>query len=112
MEFSRRCAGHSRPENRSSIAKPTVAPKQVVVKKTRASVTIKVTASGVTPSGKVTITGGGIAKQTVTLRNGRVAVKLPVFKTKGTRTLNVTYAGDSFVTGDNAKVTVKVKAKK
>ncbi len=96
----------------ATIAKPTVAPKQVIVKKTRASVTIKVTAWGVTPTGKVTVAGGGLPKQTVTLRGGKAVVKLPAFRSKGTKKLTVTYLGDTFVQGASAKATVQVKARK
>jgi uncharacterized protein YjiK len=96
----------------ATIAKPTVAPKQVIVKKTRASVTIKVAASGVTPTGKVTITGRGLSKRTVTLRGGKAVVKLPVFRSKGTKKLTVTYLGDTLVQGASSKVTVQVRPKR
>ena len=97
---------------KATIAKPAVAPKRVIVKKTKASVTIKVTASGVTPTGKVTITGGGLSKQTATLRGGKAVVKLPVFKSKGAKRLTVTYLGDTFVQGASTKATIQVKPKK
>jgi hypothetical protein len=97
---------------RATVAKPSVAPGQVIVKKTRARVTIKVSAAGVTPTGRVTVSGGGLSKQTVTLRNGRAVVKLPVFKSKGTKKLTITYAGDKLVAGDTATVTIRVKPKK
>jgi hypothetical protein len=97
---------------KATLAKPTVAPKQVIVKKTRASITVKVAASGVTPTGKVTVSGGGLAKQTVTLRGGKAVVRLPVFKSKGAKKLTVTYLGDTFVQGASAKATIQVKPKK
>jgi hypothetical protein len=97
---------------KASVAKPTVAPKQVIVKKTRVSLTVKVAASGVTPTGKVTVSGGGLAKQTVTLRGGKAVVKLPVFKSKGAKKLTVTYIGDTFVLGASAKATIQVRPKK
>jgi hypothetical protein len=97
---------------KATIAKPAVAPKQVIVKRTRARVTIKIAATGVTPTGKVTVSGGGLAKQTVTLRGGRAVVKLPAFKSKGAKKLTVTYLGDTFVQGASAKATIQVKAKK
>ncbi|GAA4714330.1 lamin tail domain-containing protein [Nocardioides conyzicola] len=98
---------------KAAIAKPSVTPKKVIVKKTKATVTIKVTASGVTPTGKVTLSGGGLAKRTVTLgAGGKVVVKLAVFRTKGTKTLTVTYAGNTYVAGATTKVTIKVVPKK
>ncbi|KQW43007.1 hypothetical protein ASC77_22165 [Nocardioides sp. Root1257] len=96
---------------RSSLSKPSVTPGKVVVKKTRAVLTVKVGAAGVSPTGKVTITGGGIAKQTVMVRGGKAVVRLPVFRTTGAKSLTVTYLGDRFVSGDTAKVTVKVVKK-
>jgi Big-like domain-containing protein len=98
---------------KATLAKPSVTPQKVVVKKTKATVTIKVTASGVTPTGKVTLSGGGLAKRTVTLgAGGKVKVKLAVFRTKGAKTLTVTYAGDKYVAGATSKVTIKVVPKK
>ena len=93
---------------RSSLSKPSIAPGRVVVKKTRAVLTVKVGATGVGPTGRVTITGGGLPKQTVTVRGGKAVVKLPAFRTAGLKTLTVTYAGDRFVSGDTTRVRVRV----
>jgi hypothetical protein len=93
---------------KASIAKPSVAPRTVIVKKTRATVTVKVIATGVTPTGKVTVAGGGVPKRTVTLRGGKAVVKLPVFRSKGAKRLTVTYLGDSYVQGGSTTVTIRV----
>ena len=95
----------------ASVEKPTVKPKRVVVKKTKARVLVKVVAAGLTPSGKVTITGRGVKTKTATLRaDGTVVVKLAKFKKRGVRTLTVTYSGDTYV--EAATTTLKVRVKK
>jgi hypothetical protein len=97
-------------QTKSSLSKPSVSPRKVIVKKTRATVTVKVTAPGVTPTGKVTVSGGGLASKSVTIKGGKAVLKLAAFKTAGVKTLKVTYAGDKFV--DGATTTVKVKVVK
>lgn len=92
------------------------APKTVKVKSKGKSAKISVTASGVTPTGTVTVTikGGGVDKKlTVSLDSkGRATVKLPKFKKTGTVTVTADYAGDAAVKPGSGKATIKVKPKK
>jgi hypothetical protein len=97
---------------KATIAKPSVAPRKVIVRKTRATVTVKVLATGVTPTGKVTVSGGGVPKQTVTLRGGKAVVRLPAFKSKGAKRLTVAYLGDRYLLGAATKVTIRVKPRR
>jgi hypothetical protein len=81
---------------------PVVAKRSASVKvrakgaRKKATLTITVRASGVTPTGKVTIRLGSRTLKTVTLRNGRAKVTLKKQK-KGKRTYKVVYSGDSRV---------------
>ena len=94
----------------ATIAKPTVEPKRVVVRTTRARVTITVLADGVVPTGLLTIKGGGLKERAVTLGDdGTVVVKLRRFRTKGLKRLTITYLGDAYVDGDGGVVNVRVR---
>jgi hypothetical protein len=64
--------------------------------KKKATLTITVKASGVTPTGKVTIKLGSKTLKTVTLRGGKAKVTLTKQK-RGKRTYKVIYSGDSRV---------------
>jgi hypothetical protein len=94
---------------KATVVKPVVKPKKVVADKTRATLLISVRATGVTPTGKVTVTGGGLKKETATLKGGKVEVELGRFGSKGTKKLTVTYVGDDHVS--RATTTVKVTVK-
>jgi hypothetical protein len=102
---------------------PVVAPPSlpVVVKKTssiaikakaakkKVTLTITVKASGVTPTGKVTIKLGRKKLKTVTLKRGTTKVTLTKQK-KGKRVYTVVYAGDSRVrerTVNSKKITIR-----
>jgi len=84
-------------------ATPTVsvvAPRSVAKGK-YASLTVKVSATGVTPTGKVTVKDGKKSVKTVTLKNGKATVKLPKLKA-GKHKLVVTYSGSSTVAGKSS----------
>lgn len=77
--------------------------------KKKATLTISVKASGVTPTGKVTIKLGSKTLKTVTLKKGKATAKLTKQK-KGKRTYKVIYSGDSKVLGktvNSKKITIK-----
>ncbi|MCW2838522.1 MAG: hypothetical protein JWR55_5 [Aeromicrobium sp.] len=94
---------------------PVVAKRSASVKvsaknaRKKATLTITVRASGVTPTGKVTIRLGSRTLKTVTLRNGRAKVTLNKQK-KGKRTYKINYSGDSRVRAKTVS-TSKVKIK-
>ena len=83
-----------------------VKPGRVVATRTKAKLVIRVSATGSTPSGKVTVKVGG-KKLTGTLRNGKATVTLPAFKSKGKAKVKVSYAGDALTL--SAARTVKIK---
>jgi hypothetical protein len=70
--------------------------------KKKATLTVTVRASGVTPTGKVTIKLGGKTLKTVTLKRGKASVTLKKLK-KGKRVFTIVYSGDSRVLGKTAK---------
>lgn len=70
-------------------------PRKAVLDETRVRVVIVVTnPDGVTATGKVRISGGGLPSRTVRLVDGRVVVKLPAFQKTGRKKLKITYRGD------------------
>ncbi|MET0448637.1 MAG: carboxypeptidase-like regulatory domain-containing protein [Aeromicrobium sp.] len=94
-------------------APPAVVKKYASVKvsakgaKKKATLTITVKASGVTPTGKVTIKLGSKTLKTVRLKHGKVKVTLKKQK-KGKRRYKVVYSGDSKV---RAKTVTSKKVK-
>ena len=94
----------------ATVEKPKVKNKPVVVKQTRAKVKVRVLAAGLSPSGTVTITGGGLRAKTVKLgSDGTATIKLAKFKTTGKKKLKVTYSGDVFVSGALTKLKIRVR---
>ena len=73
------------------------------------NVTTAVTGAGATPTGTVTLTGGGYTSAAVTLSGGNATIAIPANSlSAGTDTLTVSYSGDSnYVAGTGtASVTV------
>jgi 5'-nucleotidase len=79
-----------------------------VKKGKRATLAISVTATGVTPTGTVTVAIPGHGKTPVTLRNGKASLRLPAFAGVGRKVLTLTYGGDDLVKGDTATVAFRV----
>ena len=90
--------------------KVTKARGKVVMKKTRAKLTVAVAATGLKPTGKVTAKLGKRTLATGTLKSGKAIVKLPKFKRKGTFKVTVVYAGSSHV--ETITKTIRVKVRK
>jgi 5-hydroxyisourate hydrolase-like protein (transthyretin family) len=74
----------------------------------KASLTITVKASGVTPTGRVTIRLGSRTLKTVTLKGGKATVTLTKQK-KGKRTYKIAYSGDSKVRAKSTTSVVRIK---
>ncbi|MGW3151886.1 Ig-like domain repeat protein [Streptomyces sp. NPDC001177] len=70
-----------------------------------ATVSVKVSATGVTPTGKVRIYKGSTLVGSGTLSGGKVTVTIARLA-KGTHTLSVRYAGNSFVKAKSKSVTI------
>ncbi|TNC23460.1 DUF6801 domain-containing protein [Mumia zhuanghuii] len=88
-----------------------VTTKKVVAGKTRAKVRVTVKATGITPSGRVTVYYRGEKVGTATLRtNDSVVVRLKKLPKAGRATLRVRYLGNA--TTDVATKTVKVSVKR
>lgn len=103
------------------VVAPKVAPGKPVVKITKkstakkagkATITVKPSAGGAQPTGKITITikGKTTKKITTTLSGGKKSVKLPKLK-KGTWKVTAAYSGDARYLPSNSKV-VSLKVKK
>ena len=74
----------------------------------KGKLTITATATGVVPTGKVTVFDGKKKIGTATLKGGKVVFTLPKLK-KGTHKIHATYAGSTLVSPATAKtVTLKV----
>lgn len=88
----------------------TAGPKKVRAGKTL-TVRVRVTASGATPTGQVTVRLAGVRKAvTATVQGGAVTVKLrvPSRVQPGSKRLTVTYAGSELVAGAQAVRVVRV----
>jgi hypothetical protein len=73
------------------------------------SVTAVVTGAGVTPTGTVTLSGGGYTSSAGTLSGGSYIFALPANSlTAGTDTLTVSYSGDSIYTAGTGSASVSV----
>lgn len=88
----------------------TVAQKRIVAKRTRATLTVRVTAPGARPTGRVSVTSGGKTVGSGTLRpNGTATVKLRPFAKAGKRKVTVTYSGSPGITGATKVITITVR---
>ncbi len=76
--------------------------------KKKATLTITVKATGVVPTGRVTIKLGSKTLKTVTLKSGKASVTLTKQK-KGNRKYTIIYGGDAKVLAKTVTKTVKVK---
>jgi hypothetical protein len=95
---------------RSATPKVTAAvtPGRIVAGWTRARVTVRVTAPGLRPAGRIVVRHGDRVVGRATVRGGRATLRLGRFGSAGRHTLAVTYGGD---TGIRARtVTVPLKA--
>ena len=72
-----------------------------------AVVTVRVSAAGVTPQGQVQVRDRGRVVRTVTLRDGRVVVRLPMRGT-GRHVIAVSYRGSPWATRSSDATTVRV----
>jgi hypothetical protein len=95
-------------------APPTVVKKSASVKvsakgaRKKATLKVRVTARGVTPTGRITIRVGSKKLKTVTLKRGRATVTLTRQK-KGKRTYTIVYSGDSTVRGKSVTSKVRIR---
>ncbi|KRB73017.1 hypothetical protein ASE01_19765 [Nocardioides sp. Root190] len=79
------------------------------VNRTRTTVTVRVSnASGLAANGTVTIAATGVGSITVKLVDGRATTKLPLFRTRGKKTLVVRYNGSSALAGLKLSKTITV----
>jgi hypothetical protein len=69
----------------------------VKVDKTRAMLTVKVTAEGVTPTGWVRVQIPGHGTTVAQLENGKLKLELPKFGSVGDKVLQITYNGNARV---------------
>jgi 5'-nucleotidase len=82
----------------------------VVVKKTVVSVSVRVTAVGVTPTGRVAVAVDG--KTTFyTLSASHASVKLPTFTKTGSHKVTVTYIGSSTLVKSTKSFSVSVRSR-
>ncbi|WP_210441231.1 ExeM/NucH family extracellular endonuclease [Nocardioides xinjiangensis] len=79
-----------------------------VVAGVRTTVKVAVSARGVTPRGKVTVTIGQKTYRAA-LRAGKAAVRVQAFTRPGTYKATVSYAGNRRTAGDKARVTITVR---
>ncbi|MCD9198933.1 ExeM/NucH family extracellular endonuclease [Aeromicrobium wangtongii] len=96
----------------TTLKKVSVSPSRIVVKRTKAFVTLSVKATGFTvDGGKVTLRQGG-KNYSGTVRNGKVRIRLAKFTSKGSaKKVTATYSGNSVAKGSKTSFTVKVRAK-
>ncbi|MDQ8042943.1 MAG: Ig-like domain-containing protein, partial [Brevundimonas sp.] len=78
-----------------------------VTAKAHGKVTVKVSATGLVPSGKVTVKDGTKVIATATLKGGSTTITLPLLK-KGSHTLTFSYGGSATVLAATGKATLKV----
>lgn len=76
------------------------------------TVTAKVAAGDLVPTGTVTVTYGTKVIGTGTLADGTAKFKVKAFKKKGSYQVAVAYAGNAEVLGSSKTITIKVKKKK
>ncbi|WP_029292161.1 Ig-like domain repeat protein [Cellulomonas sp. HZM] len=81
--------------------KVSVSGSSTIAKKKTGTLTVKVSATGVTPTGKVVVKDGKKTIKTVTLTSGKATVKLPKLKA-GKHKIVVTYTGSSTVSAKSS----------
>ncbi|MGF9756680.1 Ig-like domain repeat protein, partial [Microvirga sp. 0TCS3.31] len=94
----------------ASTVTATATPSEVTVGETT-QVSVGVKADGTTPTGEVTLTGGGKSYGPTTLDGGTATFRVGPFTEPGTVTFTAAYAGSDEVAAGDGKVTVTVKAK-
>ena len=92
----------------SQIVASQAPPMRVRANKTKAKIQVEVTATGFTPSGKVTVFFDGSAVGEASLKKGSATIKLDKFKTTGTKELSVVYAGNDFVSSSTTTLSIQV----
>jgi predicted extracellular nuclease len=88
------------------------APAKVFAQKTKAKVVTTLRATGLTATGKLTVTFKGKRLARGTLRNGKVTLTLPKFKKPGRAAVMVTYGGNAGLEKVSKKLVIKVKPKR
>ncbi|MFT4082316.1 MAG: ExeM/NucH family extracellular endonuclease [Nocardioides sp.] len=88
----------------------TVKPARIVVAKTQAKVRVKVSATGVTPTGRVKVTTNGKTK-TATLTAGKATIKLAKFTKTGKQKVKISYVTSPTVKSTSSTITIKVVRK-
>nr|WP_255670161.1 5'-nucleotidase C-terminal domain-containing protein [Aeromicrobium wangtongii] len=96
----------------TKLKKVSVSPSKIVVKRTKAFVTLSVKATGFTvDGGKVTLRQSG-KNYSGTVRNGKVRIRLAKFTSKGSaKKITATYGGNKLAEGSSTTFTVKVRSK-
>ena len=92
----------------TSKTRATVTPSRIVVGQTHAHVEIVVTASGIVPTGTVTVRSGGAVIGSATLSGGSAAIDLAPFTSVGRTQLVVEYSGDAFARDSAVVKTISV----
>ena len=85
-------------------------PKKVVRKRTRATLTIRVSDAALTPTGSVAVRVDGKAFRTKALVGGRAVVRLKRFATAGVHTVKVAYTGD--VAHNRTAKTIRIRVRR
>jgi amidase len=86
-----------------------VTTKKVVVKRTRAKLSVTVTGADKVPAtGSVVITSKGAPKKTARIKNGRVVVTLPKFARTGRISLTIRYTGNGQLRSATRTVKIRV----
>ncbi|MBM7513499.1 PKD repeat protein [Nocardioides cavernae] len=94
----------------ASTVTATATPSEVTVGDTT-KVSVDVKAEGTTPTGEVTLTGGGKSYGPTSLEGGTATFTVGPFTEPGTVTFTAAYAGSDEVAAGEGKATVTVKAK-
>ena len=86
----------------------TANPSTVQKNKTPTTLTVTVAATNVTPTGTVVVVVEGVSRTVALDTNGTATLVLGPFRTIGTKTIRITYAGDARVTSGTATTSVTV----
>ncbi|WP_161962458.1 ExeM/NucH family extracellular endonuclease [Nocardioides speluncae] len=86
----------------------THSPLKVVVNETKAKLKVEAVASGLVPTGTVTVKIGGTVVKTSSLSEGQTTVTLPTFGSTGNKTVTVTYSGSGTANPVTATHTIRV----
>jgi len=92
----------------SQIAASQAPPTRVKANKTKAKIHAEVTATGLTPSGKVTVYYDGKPVGEASLKKGSAKIRLDRFRTTGTKELSIVYAGNDDANSSTTTVTIQV----